>query len=75
MMMENLNKEGLLNENALNDDDLEQVTGGKTNMKKGKDNKGKKIAAMAGGRAAATANGKATIAEAEAAAIAYVNEN
>ena len=55
MMMENLNKEGLLNENALNDDDLEQVTGGKTNMKKGKDNKGKKITATAGGRAAVEA--------------------
>ena len=71
MMMENLNKEGLLN-----DDDLEQVTGGKTNMKKNKDYKGKKIAAtVVGGRAAATAYGKANIAEAEAAAIAYVNEN
>ena len=75
MMMENLNKEGLLNENALNDDDLEQVTGGKTNMKKNKDYKGKKIAATVVGRAAATAYGKANIAEAEAAAIAYVNEN
>ena len=75
MMLENLNKEGLLNENALNDDDLEQVTGGKTNMKKNKDYKGKKIAATAAGRAAATAYGKANIAEAEAAAVAYVNEN
>ena len=74
MMMENLNKEGLLNENALNDDDLEQVTGGKR-MKKVQNGKGSRIAAMAGSRAAATANGKATIAEAEAAAIAYVNEN
>ena len=75
MMMENLNKEGLLNENALNDDDLEQVTGGKTNMKKNKDIKGKKIAAMAGSHAAAAVYGKANIAEAEASAIAYVNEN
>ena len=74
-MMENLNKEGLLNENALNDDDLEQVTGGKTNKKKNKDYSGKKIAATASSHAAAAANGKATIAEAEAAAIAYVNEN
>ena len=70
-MMEEKN----LNENALNDEDLEQVTGGKTNMKKNKDYKGKKIAAMAGNRAAATAYGKANIAEAEAAAVAYVNEN
>ena len=65
-MMEDKN----LNENALNDDDLEQVTGGKTNMKKNKDYKGKKIAATAAGRAAAAANGRATIAEAEAAAYA-----
>ena len=70
MMLENLNKEGLLNENALNDDDLEQVTGGRTNMKKSKDDKGKKIAAMAGSRAAAAAFGRANIAEAEAAAYA-----
>ena len=41
-----------LNENALNDDNLEQVTGGKTNMKKNKDCKGKKITAVVGGRAA-----------------------
>ena len=68
-------EKNLLNENALNDDDLEQVTGGKTNMKKNKDYKGKKIAATAVGRAAATAYGKANIAEAEAAAVAYVNEN
>ena len=70
-MMEDKN----LNENALNDEDLEQVTGGKTNMKKGKDNKGKKIAATAASHAAATAYGKANIAEAKAAAVAYVNEN
>ena len=44
-----------LNENVMNDNDLEQVTGGKTNMKKGKDNKGKKITAVAGGRAAVEA--------------------
>ena len=68
-------EKNLLNENALNDDDLEQVTGGKTNMKKNKDYKGKKIAATVVGRAAATAYGKANIAEAEAAAVAYVNEN
>ena len=63
-------EEKKLNENALNDDDLEQVTGGKTNMKKNKDIKGKKIAATAGSMAAAAANGKATIAEADAAAYA-----
>ena len=54
-MMEEKN----LNENALNDDDLEQVTGGKTNMKKGKDNKGKKITAAAGYRAAMEAGAEA----------------
>ena len=69
-MMEDKN----LNENALNDEDLEQVTGGKR-MKKVQNGKGSKIAAMAGSHAAATANGKATIAEAKAAAVAYVNEN
>ena len=67
-------EKNLLNENALNDDDLEQVTGGKR-MKKVQNGKGLRIAAMAGSHAAAAANGKATIAEAEAAAIAYVNEN
>ena len=68
-MLENLNKEGLLN-----DEDLEQVTGGKR-MKKVQNGKGSRIAAMAGSHAAATAAGKANIAEAEAAAVAYVNEN
>ena len=67
-------EEKKVSENALNDDDLEQVTGGKR-MKKVQNGKGSRIAAMAGSHAAATANGKATIAEAEAAAIAYVNEN
>ena len=69
-MMEDKN----LNENALNDEDLEQVTGGKR-MKKVQNGKGSKIAATAASHAAATANGKATIAEAKAAAVAYVNEN
>ena len=76
-MMENLNKEGLLNENALNDDDLEQVTGGKGWWNKIFGIKGTKITATAGGRAATeanlSANGKANIAE--AGAVAYVNEN
>ena len=48
-------EEKKLNENALNDDDLEQVTGGRTNMKKNKDIKGKKITAVVGGRAAVEA--------------------
>ena len=39
-----------LKESAMNDDDLEQVTGGK--HKNIKDKKGRKITAAAGGRAA-----------------------
>ena len=54
MMMENLNKEGLLNKNALNDDDLEQVTGGRNNRKID-DKEGKTKRAKAGYHAAAEA--------------------
>ena len=73
MMMENLNKEGLLNENALSDDELEQVTGGK--KMKIKDFNGKKMTATAGSRAFAREAGKANIAEAEATIVrAYANE-
>ena len=74
-MAEELNKN--LSENALNDEDLEQVTGGKGWWNKILGRKGAKIAATAGGRAAMeanlSANGKANIAEAQA--VAYVNEN
>ena len=48
-----------LNENALNDDNLEQVTGGKTNMKKNNDCKGKKITAVVGTHAAMEAGAEA----------------
>ena len=74
-MAEELNKN--LSENALNDEDLEQVTGGKGLWNKIFGIKGTKMTATAGGRAAMeanlAANGKATIAEAEAKA--YANEN
>ena len=46
-----------LKESALNDDDLEQVTGGK--HKNIKDKKGRKITAAAGGRAAMEARAEA----------------
>ena len=61
-----------LKNNALNDDDLEQVTGGKK-MRRVNNEKGSRITATAAGKAAAVANGKANIAE--AAAVAYANEN
>ena len=74
-MAEELKKN--LSKNALNDEDLEQVTGGKGWWNKILGRKGAKIAATAGGRAAMeaniAANGKATIAEAEATV--YANEN
>ena len=74
-MAEELNKN--LSKNALNDEDLEQVTGGKGLFQRLFKNGGSKITATAGGRAAMeaniAANGKATIAEAEA--VAYANEN
>ena len=76
-MAEELNKN--LSKNALNDEDLEQVTGGKGWFQKIFKKGGSRITATAGGRAAMeaniAANGKATIAEAKAAAVAYVNEN
>ena len=62
-----------LKNNALNDDDLEQVTGGKRTMKKVRNGRGYLITATAADKAAAVAEGRANIAE--AAAVAYANEN
>ena len=74
-MAEELNKN--LSKNALNDEDLEQVTGGKGLFQKLFKKGGSKMTATVGGRAAMeanlAANGKANIAEAQA--VAYVNEN
>ena len=58
-----------LKNNALNDDELEDVTGGK--MRKAKNGRGCRITATAAGKAPAVV--KATIAEAEARV--YANEN